>query len=318
MNRFYELRPFFERNTKAVLHKLEMQTSEESVLDYCAHFYSSAEWGFVTVDRPAVMGIVGLRPLKWDSEIYGVKIGSIGITGLSPEVDDDQKNDICSSLVQAAKEYAISNKFDLLICRIPLTELVWIQTLEKFGFFTADVQCPLIYANMQSISLPTRTKVETVIREARPQDFADISSFGKTAFGKSHLYTDSKLPTDLSDKLHEEWLKNDILKNRAKFTLVAELNGKIIGFISTLWDEVQQKIFGFGHGHIDLMAVHWNWQGYGVGRLLLSRALERLSQEGASRVTVSTQATNLNAIRLYQQAGFTLSGFEITLHAWLS
>lgn len=318
MNSYLKAKPFFERNTKIALNRLGLYPRDEALVDYCVHSYSSVEWHYEIFGQPKLQGIIGIRPLNWDSDIYGIKIGSIGLISLAWEVSEYQKKEICLNLIKNTKEYATSNGFDMLVCRIPLTELAWIQALESVGFFTADVQCSLVCRNIQNISLSAPPKIETVIREACQEDFIQVANFGKSAFGRSHLYADSRLPVDLSDRLHEEWLKNDIVKGRAKFTLVAEIDGEVGGFVSVLWDDTQKQIFGIGHGHIDLIAVQGKFQGQGIGKLLLSKALERLIQEGASLVTVSTQATNLNAIRLYQQSGFALSGFEVTLHGWPS
>ena len=314
---YLKVKPIIETNTKAILERLGIQASDQALIDYCINSYSSGEWHYVTFGRQTLQGVIGIHLLKWDSDIYGIKIGSIGVIGLAPDVDERQKKEICYNLINKTKKYVRNNNFDMLVCRIPLAELVWIQTLETAGFLTADLQCPLIRRNTRNISLFTTPKLQAVIREAHEEDIGEVISFGKSAFGQSHLYADPRLPVDLSDKLHEEWLKNDILRGRAKFTFVAEINGELAGFISVLWDDTQHRIFGVGHGHIDLIAVRSNFQRQGVGNFLLTKALERLIQDGASLVTVSTQATNLNAIKLYQQSGFGLSGFEVTLHGWI-
>jgi ribosomal protein S18 acetylase RimI-like enzyme len=309
--------PLLEKYVTGILGRLAIQYTEKSLSEYCEHLYSPADWNFVISGKGMPQGVVGFRPLKWDSNIYGIKVGSIGVASLSSDLREDQKQKVCESLIRKTVRATRDEGYKMLVCRIPLADLVWIQALEDAGFVTTDVQCPLICRDLQKAPPIKNTALTTMIREARAEDMAEIVSFGKSAFGRSHLYADSKLPVNLSDKLHEEWLRNDIVNGRAAFTLVAEVNGKIAGFVSALWDDTQQHIFGVGHGHIDLIAVHGSFQKQGIGSLLLSKAMERLAEADASIVTVSTQATNLNAIKLYQQSGYDLSGFEVTFHGWV-
>jgi dTDP-4-amino-4,6-dideoxy-D-galactose acyltransferase len=306
--------PLLEKHITQMLGRLGIHYTEKSLSEYCEHLYSSTDWKFVISGKGTPQGVAGFRQLKWDSNIYGVKIGSIGVASLSSDIREDQKQKVCESLIRKTVKAVRDEGYEMLVCRIPLADLAWIQALEDAGFVTTDVQCPLICRDLQKVPMIKNPAFKTVIREARVEDMTEIISFGKSAFGRSHLYADSKLPVRLSDKLHEEWLRNNIVNGRAAFTLVAEADGKIAGFVSALWDDAQQHIFGIGHGHIDLIAVQENFQKQGIGSLLLSKAMERLAESDARIVTVSTQATNLNAIKLYQQSGYDLSGFEVTLH----
>jgi ribosomal protein S18 acetylase RimI-like enzyme len=316
MSSYLHVKPILEKNLQGTLERLGIQPDDRALTDYSAHLYSTPVWHFVTHSRDTLLGMIGIRSLKWDSDIYGINIASFGMTGLASDILENQKREICLNLIKKAKKFARSEGIDMLVCRVPLVELAWFQALEKAGFLTMDVQCPLVCTNPQDVSVSKNSTTHATIREAQPEDAAQVINFGKSAFGRSHLYADQKLSVDLSNKLHEEWLRNDITGSRAKFTYVAEVNGEVGGFISALWDDDQQRLFGTGHGHIDLIAVRSGLQGKGLGSLLFSTAMERFVKDGASVVTVSTQATNLDAIRLYQRNRFKFAGFEVTLHCW--
>jgi ribosomal protein S18 acetylase RimI-like enzyme len=57
-------------------------------------------------------------------------------------------------------------------------------------------------------------------------------------------------------------------------------------------------------GHIDRIAVRPELQGNGFARAALILAINNLRQQGASRVGLSTQKTNLRSQRLYEHFGF--------------
>jgi [ribosomal protein S18]-alanine N-acetyltransferase len=76
-------------------------------------------------------------------------------------------------------------------------------------------------------------------------------------------------------------------------------NGRIIGFqLSERYDHT---------AHLSRMAVHPDWQGRGVGRLLLRCALESYRTRGLQTATLNTQADNWPSKRLYHKFGFELA-----------
>lgn len=60
-------------------------------------------------------------------------------------------------------------------------------------------------------------------------------------------------------------------------------------------------------GHLDRIAVDPDFQGQGFGRWLLDLSIERLKSNGARRVALSTQASNVVSRALYESVGFRRS-----------
>ena len=78
-------------------------------------------------------------------------------------------------------------------------------------------------------------------------------------------------------------------------TLVAELDGKIVGF--GCWDP---------KGEIPALYVLQDAQGYGIGRRLMEAMLERLSD--CEQVRLEVLEGNDRAIGFYEHMGFRLDG----------
>lgn len=57
-------------------------------------------------------------------------------------------------------------------------------------------------------------------------------------------------------------------------------------------------------GHLDRIAVHPDWQGKGLGREILTFAMQRLAQLGLPEAGLSTQMDNEVSRRLYERVGF--------------
>ncbi len=58
------------------------------------------------------------------------------------------------------------------------------------------------------------------------------------------------------------------------------------------------------------IAVHPDWQGKGLGKILLYNAIERAGDLGAKRVEVGTGNSSLDQIRFYEKAGFVKDRVE--------
>jgi GNAT superfamily N-acetyltransferase len=70
-----------------------------------------------------------------------------------------------------------------------------------------------------------------------------------------------------------------------------------------------QLVHGGGTGHLEIrsLAVAELWQRKGIGRRLVAAAIEECRARGVARLTVSTAASSLSALRFYLAQGFRVS-----------
>ena len=68
---------------------------------------------------------------------------------------------------------------------------------------------------------------------------------------------------------------------------------------------------------VGLVAVGAASQGQGVGRALMTAALQSAAQHGVSEISVVTQGTSNGAVRYYESAGFRPDRRQIWYHHWL-
>ena len=95
--------------------------------------------------------------------------------------------------------------------------------------------------------------------------------------------------------------------------LVTEIGGVVVGFVNFA---TRKTILHRGlSGLIDELIVAKSYRGKGVGKQLLSSAIEKSRQLGCCEVEVSTEKTNIKAREFFRQCGFTERGllFEIDL-----
>jgi ribosomal-protein-alanine N-acetyltransferase len=91
-------------------------------------------------------------------------------------------------------------------------------------------------------------------------------------------------------------------------------NGELIVLVNTN-QAGQDEIIGIGtlwaivdEAHITIVAVHPDYQGRGLGKLLLWGLLQVADQRELARATLEVAASNQVALNLYEKFGFKIAG----------
>ncbi len=123
------------------------------------------------------------------------------------------------------------------------------------------------------------------IRDYRPEDFEKLWSIDQLCFDAGISYTRRELAFYIA-------LKRAV-------TLVAEIGGKIAGFVVTHRDRR-------GQGHVITVDVLPAARRSGLGSRLMADAEARLRADGCSVVFLETAVDNAAAIAFYKRHGYTL------------
>jgi ribosomal protein S18 acetylase RimI-like enzyme len=95
------------------------------------------------------------------------------------------------------------------------------------------------------------------------------------------------------------------LRRNPGHALVAELDGRVVGYVCT-------RIYReHSTGHVANMAVARDYQGRGVGRMLMQRALEHFRDCGMRYARVETLEQNYKGRKLYPAFGFKEIGRQV-------
>jgi dTDP-4-amino-4,6-dideoxy-D-galactose acyltransferase len=148
-----------------------------------------------------------------------------------------------------------------------------------------------------------------IVRDVLPKDEATVLDIAESAFVYSRFHLDPMVPKELADKIKREWIANYIRCERGERLLVAEVDGKPVGFLALLATGDAEKA-----GVIDLIGVGKNMQGRGVGKRLVDFHIQDAYQK-YSRLIVGTQIANVPSMRLYTKCGYNISSSTYVLHA---
>jgi len=98
----------------------------------------------------------------------------------------------------------------------------------------------------------------------------------------------------------ERSFRFELTDNPASRCWVAEADGRIMGMI-VVWLLVVEA-------HVATLATHLNFRRQGIGKRLLSHALQHLSIEGAQSSFLEVRASNIAAQEMYRKFGYKESG----------
>jgi GNAT superfamily N-acetyltransferase len=232
-----------------------------------------------------------------DSERFGVRIA---------------RAHIVSDNLSMALDFCAAEQIDLLIARCATSDLVAAQSMETKGFLLMDTL--LYYSFYLTKKEIPGDPCEVRIRRLLPGDEAEISRVASAAFKghMGHYHSDRRLDLGKCDEAYRSWAERSCTTGKAADeVLVGEFGGKVAGF-ATLRLNSPQEVEGL------LFAVAPESQGKGICRLFMIRSLQWCRAQGARRMVISTQVTNVSMQKVWCRTGFEPSHSYYTLHKWFT
>ncbi len=232
-----------------------------------------------------------------DSERFGVRIA---------------RAHVVSDNLSRALDFCATERIDLLVARCRTSDLEAAQGMESKGFLLMDT---LLYYSfdLTKKEIPV-DPCEVRVRRLLPGDEAEIPRVASAAFKGylGHYHSDRRLDSGQCDEAYRSWAERSCTTDKAADeVLVAELGGKVAGF-ATLRLNSPQEVEGL------LFAVAPESQGKGICRLFMIRSLQWCRAQGAKRMIISTQVTNVSMQKVWCRTGFEPSDSYYTFHKWFT
>ncbi|MFH1448759.1 MAG: GNAT family N-acetyltransferase [Candidatus Micrarchaeota archaeon] len=120
------------------------------------------------------------------------------------------------------------------------------------------------------------------VRRARRDDIKDIVRIGKATFPHSAISRHK-----ISDRM-----------SRSHFFFVAELKGKVVGFVDIRLWKTSALISG--------IATDSKTRGKGIGTALIRRSIDFARKKGKFEIELKVIVQNIRAVSFYKKEGFTV------------
>jgi dTDP-4-amino-4,6-dideoxy-D-galactose acyltransferase len=233
--------------------------------------------------------------LEWDSSFFGFPIAQVMNDTLSERRG------------RAVLQWSQANSVRCLYFLANPDSAQTADLAHKLDFKFVDVRVQLCLG----VSMLSTPKVyEFALRTARPPDIAALQAIARQAHHDSRFFFDTNFPRERAEDLFATWIAKDC-QGRADKVLTAECkNGGPLGYISCNLNKDSHT------GQIGLVGVAAGSRGKGLGKALISGALEWFRSASAQKVSVVTQLRNIAAQRLYLAAGFRMESIMVWYHRW--
>lgn len=212
--------------------------------------------------------------------------------------------------VEPALAFCRSNRVRLLIARCRTEDLAAAQRLEAEGARLMDTLVYFARPVDRGVSEPSPAVPVRLLREGEADEVLHVAADAFSGYS-GHYHADPRLDRSACDAVYASWAHRSCLDPAvADRVLVAELEGRLVGFLTL-------KARAPGEQEIVLNGVSPRAQRHGVYRSLVLGAVAQARADGADRLVVSTQVTNVAVQRTWTRLGFEPSHSFYTFHLWL-
>jgi dTDP-4-amino-4,6-dideoxy-D-galactose acyltransferase len=233
---------------------------------------------------------LAVRRLDWDSEFFGVPIGE----GHPITVDE----------VAAVDAWAADERLRCVYLCVPTENFVLLHAAESLGFHLVGVHVSCDACAPFGIAAGTD---HILVRPAQPTDIAALERIAGGAHPDTRFHADPGFSRESCRRLYETWIRRST-EGWADCVLVAEPGTDVAGYVT-----LHRR---GGSARIGLIAVAGDTRRMGLGRSLMRAAFDWCEHQRIERVTVTTQAQNVAALRFYVRCGFTVDRMDFWLHKW--
>jgi GNAT superfamily N-acetyltransferase len=156
--------------------------------------------------------------------------------------------------------------------------------------------------------------MEIQIRQMDTQSIQQVDQFNRNSMVNSHLMLhvqDNKISYSIMPvEPYEKILSVDaedyttFINNPQKVIFFADVDGKPVAQIKMIpwWNDF---------AYLEELVVDTGFRGKGVGRALLTHAIEWAKYHNFPGITLETQDNNVPACKFYEKCGFVLAGFDL-------
>jgi hypothetical protein len=256
--------------------------------------------------------LAAVRPLPWDSSIFGITMGQIPLF-VHPGGGSAARPDLLALLDRILDACRADGTVHLNV-KADADDFALMQCLEGKGFYLTDTIVAYIFIPRRQDLGHGKYLFKT--RVYTPADHDAVLAVAAEAYrdfiGRYHA--DPHLPRELCDRLYQLWARQLLDGGLAETIIVAERKGRVVGFLGyrmkkDILESTGVKCVGGGLGGCAP-------EGFGAYTAILEEAM----REGMHRYDMQdfeTQLNNVNIVRIYQKLNFEYARAKHTFHAWL-
>jgi GNAT superfamily N-acetyltransferase len=209
----------------------------------------------------------------------------------------------------AGLEFCRSRGVQLLIARCRTEDLGVAQEIEAAGGRLMDTLVYYVRVIVKG-DLPENT-CKVPIRPVRPAEGEAVRAIAREAFRgyRGHYHADPRLDPLRCDEAYQDWAQRSCTSRDVAGEVLVADDGALAGFATLRLNEPSE-------GEGVLFGVAPRAQGAGIYKAFMIEGMRWCRAQGAKRMVVSTQVTNLAVQKVWSRLGFEPSESFYTFHVW--
>ncbi|MEY9870524.1 dTDP-4-amino-4,6-dideoxy-D-galactose acyltransferase [Peribacillus sp. B2I2] len=254
---------------------------------------------FLRVDNKLVE-LISLKKLEWDSNHFNYNIWCLDYHVNNQKLEPSMVNHLMSPL----EEICVKLSIDILFCKVNTHMHSYIHGLENINFNLMDTLITFEhnFDKNKSYEVPD---IYDFYCTKDVDHIAEIMKLSEQIYTTDRFHTDPNLDNKKCDELYSSWIENQS-KDQNCDILILKQSNTLVGFVTC-------KHMLEGTSSIQLVGVHPDHQGKGIGKKLIKFTLNHYSKK-LNKMVVGTQLNNLNAIRTYLSTGFKITTTTHSFH----
>lgn len=262
--------------------------------------------------------LAGLRPLEFDSGVFGCKMAKLGPLLHSAKWPETGEAAVGGAVLKAVRGQAAEDGYDCLVARVPCRDYLAAQCLEECGFRLADVSVEWLLNLDARPEVPGLDKDYSVVDPDRG-DTPRLCRLAAESLCDLDAYSD-RFAMDPGmrggcPEMYSRWMANCLSGDQADKVIVIKGPEGPAGFICLRAAPGAGP--GADCGWVVLNAVTNGQRGRGMYNALLSSGLGWLAANGARRARVRTKLSQQAVIRAWSRLGARQVFADLTFHLWL-
>lgn len=231
-----------------------------------------------------------MKILPWDSAHFGTSIARISGNGLA-----GSELDVC---LAKAGDLGVA----IIEATCSVSDEARAQLLESRGFRYTGTQVHL-NLNLQRASIGAGHDDDLLLRMAQEADLDALREMTRGSYTASRYYSYPGIDPERIESLYRIWVEKGVRGTFDDECRILEQNGRLLAFCCLK--------FAANEARIGLFGVNPLFRRQGNGLRLLRALNPALLSQGIQCIVTTTQAKNIPALRLYENAGFTTDSMDL-------
>jgi hypothetical protein len=255
-------------------------------------------------------GFALYKKLLWDSEIFGFACGRIEYLGGIGSYEELFQ--IKQALLSAIAEQCQRDQIATPHFRTSLGDLSTVHALESMGFQLIVVARRYYFTTRRALP-PMKDLVP--VRQSRDEDLDELKAIARTSFFPSRYSLDPRFSQARVNDLYAQWVENACRGAVQDVVMVAERQGKAVGFVTCGIEHELNEYFPVRLGSVHLAAASQASRGRGVVPSCWKAGLQWFSDKVhlmETVIAIQNEATARIALRFGRRFGDACVDF----HRW--